>query len=113
MAFFSYIWKVYRYGFQGQERDDELKGEGNSYDFGARMYDPRIGRFFKMDPIANYYVFQSPYVFAANNPVTLIDILGMGPGDPKYHTVKKGDNLTKIGEMYGVSVDDLLKMNSS
>jgi hypothetical protein len=24
-----------RYGFQGQERDDEIKGEGNSYDFGA------------------------------------------------------------------------------
>ena len=35
---------AYRYGFNGKEMDNELKGEGNSYDFGARMYDPRIGR---------------------------------------------------------------------
>ncbi|MFK7059864.1 hypothetical protein V3Q90_06970 [Flavobacterium oreochromis] len=33
----------YRYGFNGKE-DDQIKGEGNSYDFGARIYDPRIGR---------------------------------------------------------------------
>ncbi len=26
---------VYRYGFNGQEMDNEMKGEGNSYDFGA------------------------------------------------------------------------------
>ncbi len=30
----------YRYGFNGMEKDDELKGNGNSYDFGARIYDP-------------------------------------------------------------------------
>lgn len=40
----------YRYGFQGQEKDDEIKGEGNSYDFGARMYDPRVGRCLSYDP---------------------------------------------------------------
>ena len=34
----------YRYGFNGMEKDDKVKGEGNSYDFGARMYDSRIGR---------------------------------------------------------------------
>lgn len=43
----------YRYGFQRQEKDDELKGEGNSLDFGERMYDPRIGRWFKIDPQAS------------------------------------------------------------
>lgn len=30
----------YRYGFNGKEKDDEIKGEGNSIDFGSRMYDP-------------------------------------------------------------------------
>jgi RHS repeat-associated protein len=40
----------YRYGFNGKEKDDELKGIGNSYDFGARIYDPRIGRWFAPDP---------------------------------------------------------------
>ncbi len=31
----------YRYGFNGMEKDDEISGSGNSYDFGARTYDPR------------------------------------------------------------------------
>jgi glutamyl-tRNA(Gln) amidotransferase subunit D len=34
---------LYRYGFNNMEKDDELKGSGNSYDFGARIYDPRVG----------------------------------------------------------------------
>lgn len=64
-----------------------------------------------MDPIANHYPFQSPYVFAGNSPIALIDILGLGPGDPKTHKVAKGDNLTQISKKYGVSVSDLAKMN--
>ena len=101
----------YRYGFNGKELDNEIKGEGNSIAFEFRDYDPRIGRFITQDPIANNYPWQSPYAFAANNPVALIDVLGMGPGDPKEHKVKKGDNLTKISKKYGVSIDDLAKMN--
>ncbi|MBT7995439.1 MAG: hypothetical protein HN691_11230 [Bacteroidetes bacterium] len=34
----------YRYSFQGMEKDDDLKSNSNSYDFGARIYDPRSGR---------------------------------------------------------------------
>jgi hypothetical protein len=34
----------YRFGFNGQEQDNEVSGEGNSYDFGARIYDSRLGR---------------------------------------------------------------------
>ena len=34
----------YNYGFNGMLKDDEIKGSGNSYDFGDRMYDPRIMR---------------------------------------------------------------------
>jgi RHS repeat-associated protein len=41
----------YRYGFGGHEKDDEIKGEGNSLDFGARIYDPRLGRWLSVDPI--------------------------------------------------------------
>ena len=36
----------YRFGFNGMENDDELKGQGNSLDFGARIYDQRTGRVF-------------------------------------------------------------------
>jgi RHS repeat-associated protein len=41
----------YRYGFQGQEKDDEIKGEGNSVNYKFRMHDPRLGRFFAVDPL--------------------------------------------------------------
>ncbi|MFK7114683.1 RHS repeat-associated core domain-containing protein [Flavobacterium oreochromis] len=65
--------KDYRYGFQGQEKDDQIKGEGNSYDFEARIYDPRIGRWFKQDPLFMKYAYDSPYSFAGNSPISIID----------------------------------------
>ena len=40
----------YRYGFNEKECDSEVSGEGNSYDFGARLYNPRIGRWLSRDP---------------------------------------------------------------
>jgi len=63
----------YRFGFQGQEKDDEIKGSGNSYDFGARMYDPRIGRWMSPDPLASKYPALSPYTFVGNMPIRAID----------------------------------------
>ncbi len=33
----------YRFGFNGKENDNEIQGDGNSYDFGARIYDSRLG----------------------------------------------------------------------
>lgn len=61
----------YRYGFNGKEKDDELKGDGNSYDFGARMLDPRVGRWFSPDPLQK--ASQTYYSFGANNPVIFVD----------------------------------------
>src|SRR5690554_6080312 len=70
-------WQVrsdgYRYGFQGQERDDEVKGEGNSYDFGARLFDSRVGRWLSRDPLEGKYPSLSPYNFVANTPLIAID----------------------------------------
>jgi hypothetical protein len=40
----------YRYSFQNQEKDDEIKGSGNSINYSYRMHDPRVGRFFAVDP---------------------------------------------------------------
>lgn len=65
-----------RYGFNGMERDDEVKGEGNSYDFGARMYDNRLGRWLTIDPLAPKYSSISPYTFVLNNPCLLLDLDG-------------------------------------
>jgi RHS repeat-associated protein len=55
----------YRYGFQGQEKDDELKGEGNSYDYDKRFYDPRIGRYFSLDPLRKDFPYETNYSFVS------------------------------------------------
>ncbi len=66
----------YRYGFNGMEKDDEVKGGGNSYDFGARMYDARVGRFLSLDALLSKYPSFSPYSFAANSPISFVDHAG-------------------------------------
>ncbi len=66
----------YRYSFNGMEKDDEVKGSGNSIDFGARLYDARLGRWLSMDPLDGKYPYFSPYNFAANMPTTVIDVDG-------------------------------------
>lgn len=55
------------------EGDDELKGEGNSYDFGARMYDSRIGRWMSVDPKFALQPGWSTYKFALDNPLIFVD----------------------------------------
>ncbi|WP_417266701.1 RHS repeat-associated core domain-containing protein [Brumimicrobium sp.] len=67
----------YRYGFQGQEKDDEVKGEGNSINYKYRMHDPRIGRFFAVDPLAPKYPHNSPYAFSENNVIHAIELEGL------------------------------------
>jgi RHS repeat-associated protein len=61
----------YRYGYNGKENDNEIKGEGNQQDYGMRIYDPRLGRWLSQDPIVKYGI--SPYQFASNNPINFID----------------------------------------
>mgnify|MGYP003444189371 FL=1 len=69
----------YRYGFNGKEDDTEIKGEGNSYDFGSRIYDPRVARFLSLDPRSREFSGLSPYAYAANDPIGFIDEEGEGP----------------------------------
>lgn len=61
----------YRYGYQGSERDDELKGNGNSYTTEFRQYDPRLGRWLTIDPVVKEH--ESPYASFSNNPIWFID----------------------------------------
>jgi RHS repeat-associated protein len=59
----------YRYGFNGKEKADEITSDG--YDFGARIYDGRLGRWMSVDLITKAFI--SPYNFAANSPIQLVD----------------------------------------
>ncbi len=67
----------YRYGFQGQEKDDELKGEGNSLNYTFRMHDPRVGRFFATDPLEKDYPWNSPYAFSENRVIDGVELEGL------------------------------------
>ena len=61
----------YRYGFNGQEKDDEVSGEGNTLDFGARIYDSRLGRWMSIDP--QYVHYETPYSLNRNSPLIYVD----------------------------------------
>lgn len=67
----------YRFGFNGQEKDNEAKGLGNSLDFGARIYDSRLGRWLSVDPLTSKFPMLSPYQFASNTPIQAIDLDGL------------------------------------
>jgi len=64
---------AYRFTFNGKEKDNDTYGAGNTYDFGSRIYDARLGRWFSMDPQFNLYPDQSTYVFCVNNPLLFVD----------------------------------------
>ncbi len=105
----------YRYGFNNMERDDEIKGGGNSYDFGARMLDARLGRWLSIDALASKYPGNSPYQYVASSPImnkevdgndyivsvdhkaktiTIKAVYYTEAGDEKsYHTALKGTEL--------------------
>jgi RHS repeat-associated protein len=67
----------YRYGFNGKENDNDVKGEGNQQDYGMRIYDPRLGRFLSVDPLTKEYPELTPYQFASNRPIDGIDMDGL------------------------------------
>jgi RHS repeat-associated protein len=67
----------YRYGFEGIERTNEISGEDNHYQFKYREYDPRIGRFWSVDPLTASYPWNSTYAFAENRVIDGIDLEGL------------------------------------
>jgi RHS repeat-associated protein len=86
----------YRYGFNGMEKDDEVKGESNSLDFGARIYDPRVGRWLSRDKLEGKKPYLTPYQGFKNNPVIFID----PDGNDEFLTtiIKLNDGTTQIIE---------------
>jgi len=75
---------AYRYGFNGQLKDNEWAGVGNHYEYGARNYDVRIGRPISLDPLTKKYPWYTPYQFAGNSPIEYVDIDGKEEGLPTF-----------------------------
>jgi RHS repeat-associated protein len=65
---------TYRYGFNGKEKEDEIANtDGADLDFGARIYDARLGRWFRTDQLFYKYSGLSPYHFSYNSPISFVD----------------------------------------
>ena len=69
--------KEYRFGFQGQETENDMYGDGNASFYKYRISDNRLGRFFSIDPLAAKYPHNSPYAFSENRVIDGVELEGL------------------------------------
>uniref|UniRef100_UPI001DBC6BEB RHS repeat domain-containing protein n=1 Tax=Flagellimonas sp. 389 TaxID=2835862 RepID=UPI001DBC6BEB len=94
-----------KWKYNGKELQDEMGLD--MYDYGARNYDPALGRWFGIDELAEDYSSLSPYAFVGNNPMTNLEIDGRfwirtvdENGNVSY-TAEEGDSAQSLYEQFG------------
>jgi RHS repeat-associated protein len=88
--------KSNRFKYNGFE--EQVEFDLDWYDYGARQFDPQLGRFLSVDPAGDLMTRHSPYNYAFDNPVRFTDPDGMMPTDPQD---TKGTTLNR-----GVKISD-------
>jgi RHS repeat-associated protein len=94
-----------KFKYNGKELQDELGL--NLYDYGARNYDPELGRWINVDPLTEKYYSLSPYNYVGNMPVMAYDPNGKNlvlTGEAKYTTQMVNTLNDGLGNKY-VKID--------
>gem|GEM_PF-2950814 len=94
----------YAYGFNGKRKDNEITVDGGDYDFGDRILDTRLGRWFSADPMRQYYASIAPYAAFGNSPIYIKDLEGRILIDPWGHPIFIDHGLCRPTEIH--TVDD-------
>jgi RHS repeat-associated protein len=85
----------YRFGFNGQEKDNEIAGVGNHNTAEFWEYDTRVGRRWNVDPLAHKFPWQSPYCAMDNNPINKIDPDGRAAMPPDDYVFNEKGNYVR------------------
>jgi RHS repeat-associated protein len=94
---------AYKFGFNGKENDNEVKGLGNQIDYGNRICDPRLGRFTSVDPLQANYPELTPYQFASNTPIQGVDLDGR---EVYHYLLLRGDDGKPVLKYQGEQTRD-------
>jgi len=90
------------YLYNGKEIDNEI----NMYHYGARLYDPVLGRFPSLDPLSDKFVWVSPYNYAENSPIANIDLWGLQKFS--VHLLESKEGITAISTLEQLTTKDKL-----